>query len=328
MREAVSFEGDDGTLLVLSDQMPYFQTQVSVAKVPTALAFYLRNTVYYITGAMITIASTMLLYVVMSHGVVEVLNLLELQRVGTIIWIGRPLLVVRSLTAVALLSTSTLELVFIGSISSFEVVQDPWYKTLLAANEITWMVVIVNDIAVAFTQSYTTYYATPNSILMWLVVMTWSFASPMTHSMTIAKQCQQTQVDFQPVCQSASLAIGHVPRLAAIVWVVFGCNALCYVATRLLVQPPAPSRVKSIFVYAGARYVFMSTKWIQHDVYYMDRMSAALNGILTLRYGNTMLALDIKLWRTFQVEMLQCPPPSNNVAGGAQYALPLALEPK
>ncbi|KAF0717447.1 Aste57867_2285 [Aphanomyces stellatus] len=128
-REVVTFEGDNGTLTVLTEQMPNYQTQVSVAEMPTALAFYLRNTVYYITGAMMGIASFMLLYVLISHGMVEVLNCLKLQRVGALVWIGRPLLVVRSLTAIALLSTATLQLVFNGSISYFEVVQDPWYKT-------------------------------------------------------------------------------------------------------------------------------------------------------------------------------------------------------
>ncbi|KAF0687551.1 Aste57867_20670 [Aphanomyces stellatus] len=210
IREVVTFEGDTGTLTVLTHQMSHFENQVNVAEMPTALAFYLRNTVYYITGAMIGIASIMLLYVLISHGMVEVLNCLELQRVGALVWIGRPLLVVRSLTAVALLSTSTLQLVFNGSISYFDVIQDPWYKTLLAANEITWMVAIVNDIAMALTQDYTAYYATANSILVWLVVMTWSFASPIRHSMSINKQCQLTQVDFQVVCESASITIGLV----------------------------------------------------------------------------------------------------------------------
>ncbi|KAF0687552.1 Aste57867_20671 [Aphanomyces stellatus] len=330
-REVVSFEGDNGTLTVLTDQLSPYQGQVNVAEQPTALAFYLRNTVYYITGALIGLASIMLLYIIFSRGLVEVMNLLELQRVGALVWIGRPLLVVRSLTAVALLSTSTLQLVFNGSISYFDVVQDPWYKTLLAANEITWMVAIVNDIAMAVTRDYTTYYATPNSILVWLVVMTWSFASPIRHSMSINKQCQLAQVDFQVVCESASITIGYLPRLIAIVGIVFGCNTLCYVTTRLLMKHPTPTRVDSIFVYAGARYLLMSSQWIHNDVYYMDRMSAVLNGTLTLRHGNTMFGLDIKLWRIFQVEIPQelgIPLNNTELAVAATYALPITLLPR
>ncbi|KAF0687574.1 Aste57867_20693 [Aphanomyces stellatus] len=329
-REVVSFQGDVGTLTVLTDQLSQFQGQVNVAEIPTTLAFYLRNTVYYITGAMIGIASIMLLYVLVSRGMVEVTNCLELQRVGALVWIGRPLLVVRSLTAVALLSTSTLQLVFNGSISYFDVVQDPWYKTLLAANEITWMVAIVNDIAMAVTRDYTTYYATPNSILVWLVVMTWSFASPITHSMSINKQCQLAQVDFQVMCESASITIGHLSRLTGIVAIVFGCNALCYVTTRLLVKQPPHTQVDSIFVYAGARYLFMSSNWIYTDVYYMDRMSAVLNGILTLRHENTLFGLDIKLWRTFQVEIPPAhdlPPDNHELSASAKHTLPISLFP-
>ncbi|KAF0687573.1 Aste57867_20692 [Aphanomyces stellatus] len=192
------------------------------------------------------------------------------------------------------------------------------------------MVAIVNDIAMALTQDYTAYYATANSILVWLVVMTWSFASPIRHSMSINKQCQLTQVDFQVVCESASITIGYLPRLVAIVGIVLGCNTLCYVTTRLLVKHPAQSRVESIFVYAGARYLFMASQWVHNDIYYMDRMSAVLNGTLTLRHGNTMFGLDIKLWRIFQVEIprdLDIPPTSHELAVAVKNALPITLVP-
>ncbi|KAF0690115.1 Aste57867_18509 [Aphanomyces stellatus] len=301
-REAVSFQGDVGSIAVLTE-FATTQYQANGAEEPTTIAFYLRNTVVYITAMMIAIASIVLVYVGLSHGRIEVLNLLELQRVGAMVWIGRPLLVVRSLTAVALLSTSTLELTFNGYLSFFHVVQDPWYTTLLAANEVTWLVAIVNDIAMAWTQEYTIYYATINSLFVWLVVVALSFASPIGHTMTIAQTCDMTHVDFQIVCSSGTLAIGYVSRVVTVVGVVLGCNVLCFAAARRMLPPPAPSKINSIFVYAGARYLFVTTDWIVRDVYYMDRVSAMLNGILTLRSSQTMFGIDIKLWRAFRVDL-------------------------
>ncbi|KAF0684482.1 Aste57867_23544 [Aphanomyces stellatus] len=323
-REAVSFQGDVGSISVLTE---YATThyQANSAEEPTTVAFYLRNTVLYITGMMIAIASIVLVYVGLSRGCIEVLNLLELQRVGAMVWIGRPLLVVRSLTAVALLSTSTLQLVFDGFLSSFHVVHDPWYKTVLAANEVTWLVAIVNDIAMAWTQEYTIYYATTNSLLVWLVVVALSFASPIEHIMTIAQSCDTPHVDLQVVCSSGTLAIGFVSRVATVVGVVLGCNIMCFVVARRVLGPPAPSKINSIFINAGAKYLFVTTDWIVDDVYYMDRVSAMLNGILTVRSNQLMLGIDIKLWRAFRVDLPPEMGASEAHAAAIKYGLPLPL---
>ncbi|KAF0684941.1 Aste57867_23098 [Aphanomyces stellatus] len=326
-REAVAFEGDHGTLTVLTNFLTSVALEVTGAETATAMAFYLRHTVMSITGAMIVLALVALLYIVVSRGRVEIWNLFLLERVGALVWCGRPLLFLRSLTAIVLLSTSTLHLVFSGNISYFDVTSTPWYTTLLAANEVTWMVAIVNDIAMAVTRDYTPYYATLNSILVWLVTLTLSFLLPISHSLTIAKQCQIVQVDFQVSCDCGQLTLGHLSRLATVVCVVTCCNALCYAATRCIVGRPAPATVQSIFVHAGARYLFTTATWVCRDVYYMDRMSAALNGILTFRWGDKIHGFDVKLWCIFRVaapaDVLI--PANHALAPAAQYALPLSL---
>ncbi|KAF0692887.1 Aste57867_16089 [Aphanomyces stellatus] len=326
-REAVALEGDNGSLTVLTEYLTPVELQVNPAEAPTVMAYYLRNTVLYITVAMIVLASVMLVYMVLSRGYIEVLNLFELQRVGAFVWCGRPLLLVRSLTAVALLSTSTLQLVFNGILSYFQVTPTPWYTTLLAANEVTWMVAIVNDIAMAVTRDYTPYYARLNSVLVWVITASLSLAKPLSHSLTIDKQCHVIQVDFHIECTTGMLTMGRVTRLAAILVVIASCNALCYVVTRAYLHQLPPTKVDSLFVYAGARYLFTTATWVYDDVYYMDRMSAVLNGILTLRWRNTIHGLDVKLWRAFHVDV---PtnwdiPATQDLAASATYALPLSL---
>ncbi|KAF0713850.1 hypothetical protein As57867_004173, partial [Aphanomyces stellatus] len=215
-REVVRFEGDFGNMTLLSSSFDSMSNSVSAIEYPTDLTFYLRKIVAYVTYAMISVAALVLIFVGLSRGHVEVLNLLELQRVGAIVWIGRPLLFVRSLTAVGLLSTANLALVYNGFVSYFIVTQNPWYKTLLAANEVTWMVAIVNDIAMAFTREHTIYYATINSILVWLATAILGLTTPVQHSATTNKQCSVIQMDFQVVCTSGVVAIGRLSRLALI----------------------------------------------------------------------------------------------------------------
>ncbi|KAF0682812.1 Aste57867_25111 [Aphanomyces stellatus] len=327
LREAVSFEGDYGTLAVLTEYSFPYGSHVNEAEESTSMAFYLRNTVRYVTWIMILVAAIVLLYILIGFDAIEVWNILSMHRVGSLVWVGRPLLVVRSFTAVALLSTCTLELVFNGNISYFQVVQDPWYKIILAANEVTWLVAVVDDITMALTREFTSRYAMVSSIVIWLFAVTLGFTSPMSHSMTIAKRCHVAQVDFHIVCDSGVLAIGHFARLAMIVVVVFVSNGLSYAATRILMREPPRNKINSHFVYAGARYLFTSSKWIFNGVYYMDRMSAVLNGIITLQWGAVLYGLDIKLWRVFHVDVpnqfLQSNP---ELAAAAQFALPLTLD--
>ncbi|KAF0714592.1 Aste57867_3798 [Aphanomyces stellatus] len=315
-------------MTLLSSSFDSMSNSVSAIEYPTDLTFYLRKIVAYVTYAMISVAALVLIFVGLSRGHVEVLNLLELQRVGAIVWIGRPLLFVRSLTAVGLLSTANLALVYNGFVSYFIVTQNPWYKTLLAANEVTWMVAIVNDIAMAFTREHTIYYATINSILVWLATAILGLTTPVQHSATTNKQCSVIQMDFQVVCTSGVVAIGRLSRLALILGMVLGFNLGCFVIAKCLVRRQLPPAAKCLFLYAGTRYLFMTNRWTYKNVYYMDRASAILNGILTLRWKQAMFGLDIKLWRTFRVDLWDESdiPVDHPLSEATSFALLLCLE--
>ncbi|KAF0698434.1 hypothetical protein As57867_010898, partial [Aphanomyces stellatus] len=315
-REMVRFEGDVGSISLLSQYMTTVRYSINEIEFPTNLSYYLRKTVSYITFAVIVLASLVLVYIVLSRGYIEALNLFELQRVGAIVWIGRPLLFVRSLTAVGLLSTASLELTFDGFLSYFQVIKAPWYKTLLAANEVTWMVAIVNDIAMAFTREYTMYYATVNSVMIWLLTAMLGLQFPVSHSVTIDVQCSWVQVDYQVECSSGVISIGYLSRMVLIIGLVIGSNVFCYAITRCLVRNSNPSVLNSIFLYGGTRYLFMTKDWTNNNMYYIDRASAVLNG------------LDIKLWRTFQVDLSDEPdvPQNAALAQAVAYALPLHVE--
>ncbi|KAF0718916.1 Aste57867_1395 [Aphanomyces stellatus] len=330
-REVISLEGDIGSINLITEYISPLSQPIDPAEMPMIFSSYICSVVRYITSVMIVVAGFMLVYVFLSRGHIEVWNLFELQRVGAIVWVGRPLLFVRSLTAISLLSTCTLQLFTTGYISYFAVMPTLWYKTILAANEVTWLVAIVNDLSMVVTQEYTVYYCTINSIAVWLVTATLSVAFPTKHNMAISKQCQLVQVDLQVVCTSANLVIGDVSRLVTLIVVVVACNVFCYLITRAIVRSPHRPRVHSNMLCAGAIYLFETSSWIYNDIYYMDRVSAAVNGILTVQYDHVMYGLDIKLWCTFQIPMVYIndnddgmSPPSF-IATRAKLALPLRV---
>ncbi|KAF0688220.1 Aste57867_20090 [Aphanomyces stellatus] len=198
---------------------------------------YLHGGVQYVTGASILLASLVVVYFVLCRGHVEVANLFLVERVGALVYIGRPLLFVRSITALGLLSTSTLHL-------------PSTVQTFLAANEVTVLVAIVNDIA---TREFTPAYAGWDSHAVWLATAALTIDAPVTHAVSVAKRCTVTHLDFEITCDSANVTIGHASRLVAVVTLVLVSNLVSYVGE----CPTAPASP------AAARRITFSLRWGQ-----------------------------------------------------------------
>ncbi|OQR95192.1 hypothetical protein ACHHYP_00224 [Achlya hypogyna] len=301
-REAVAFQGDAGNLTILTDlELPLLQ-QARTWELSQDFAQYCRAGVWYVTFVMLFVAAIACGYMVAARGHFEGLNMLELSRVGGIVWVGRPLLFLRSLTALCLLSTATFNLQTTGYISYFAAVPTPWYKTWLASSEATWLVSVVNDIALVFTKEYSVYYVTPNSALVWFVVAVLAYSAPVKAHVALHHDCDIAEMNLQVVCTSGDIAIGQITRLVMLAIIVVACNMVCYGVARTVVRKPH-CYVKSLLLSSGAKYLFLHSGRIFDDVYYLDRASAALAGVLTYRRGQTMYALDIKLWRVFAIPL-------------------------
>ncbi|EQC28803.1 hypothetical protein SDRG_13484 [Saprolegnia diclina VS20] len=241
-RQVVRFQGDNGTLTLLSEYIePVAQATLSW-QLPQSAARYASIGTTYVTYCLLVLAATTAGYILLSCGHVEGWNMATLNSVGGMVWVGRPLLLLRSMTAMGLLSTSALDLAFDGRISGFIALQNPWYTTCLAASEVTWFVAVVNDVAMALTQAYTISYATLNLAIVWLVAAVLSIQHPVQHSASLLPTCTIEQIDWQLVCESASIQIGRPTRLVTLVGTVFTCNCLCYLVTRLMRQVPLHDR--------------------------------------------------------------------------------------
>ncbi|OQR80732.1 hypothetical protein ACHHYP_17278 [Achlya hypogyna] len=325
-REVVSFVGDVATLTLMTTYTSAVSRSPALWELSTIVASYARACVQYVTFVMIFVALMAALYIVMSRGHVEGLNMLVLNRVGGIVWIGRPLLFVRSLTAVCLLSTGTLTLGYKDGYSAFASTSNPWYKTWLAASEVTWLLSVVNDVLMVVTLEYTPYCATPNSLLVWLISAVLSATYPVEHTAELSRdQCYAAAIDFQVICSTATIGIGSTARLLTLILLVVACNVVVYVVVRITLRETPTSDIDSLFLYAGARYLFWHSKWKYHDVYYLDKASAVLNGILPLRWRGRLFALDIKLWRVFVMDVPDKSPvpPGHEFFLASQSAMPL-----
>ncbi|EQC26747.1 hypothetical protein SDRG_15397 [Saprolegnia diclina VS20] len=273
-REVISFQGDAGNMTLLSDFASPLAELTQEWQVTANVAQYLHAGVIYVTGVMIAVAFMSAMYMLTSCGHYEGLNMLELGRVGGIVWVGRPLLVLRSMTAICVLSTATLELQFSGYMSAFSTMRDPWYKTLLAANEVTWLVSIVNDISLVVTQEYSTYYVMVNGLVVWALVATLTAVLPVDANTSIDLQCT-LQVDFQAICTSGSIEIGQFARLQLLIGIILVCNIVCFYMVKLSLKAKPTCHVTSLLLSSGAKYLYAHSDRVYNGVYYLDRASAA-----------------------------------------------------
>ncbi|KAF0683320.1 Aste57867_24624 [Aphanomyces stellatus] len=299
-RDVIRFEGDAGAIHLLTEQVIPTNQSPQGHEYPTAFAMYVRTVVQYVTGVMLGVAGLVLFYVVSSRGLVEGMNLFELNRVAGIVWVGRPLLLLRGVTALGLLSTATLELHIQHGVSYFRVLTLPWYKTILGAGEAVWLVYVVHDLFMVWTKQYTLFYAGSSSILVWVVVAMLTLVNPVMHQVMVEPQCQISQMDLQLECQSGLVQMGHVRRLYCLLGVIGLCNFVCAVAAwycKRRVEDIQDER--SLLLSAGAKYLFESSHWTRNHVYYIDPASALLNGLVSWRWRTTLYVLDIKLWRVF-----------------------------
>ncbi|KAF0687097.1 Aste57867_21178 [Aphanomyces stellatus] len=302
-RDVLSFEGDVDTITVLSGfTRPYLAT-TNPAEIPHSLSLYFTVAIQYVTMVLLSIATLVVVYVVVHRGRVEAWNLIKINRVGGIVWIGRPLLMLRATSAICLLSTSELLLAQRGGnmtkfqrddLTGLSVVQ-----TILISGEVCWLTYILNDVFSVVTKGYTRRYAALSSILVWSITALLQLAAPLTVQATLARSCARVNLDV--VCTVGTIQVGSVMRSTTLVWLSYACIAAAFAvqATRRARTPPAS--VPSLFLYSLGGYTFYFDEWTLDNVVYLDKASAFLNGLVVVDYANVLYLLDVKTWRSYAI---------------------------
>ncbi|KDO35147.1 hypothetical protein SPRG_01214 [Saprolegnia parasitica CBS 223.65] len=303
-REVVTFSSADGAYTVLSGRNPVHIGPVNPLEVPVNVALYFRGVLLYVSSVLFFVACLACGYIVSSHGHIEGYNMLALNRVTGLVWIGRPLIFLRGITAVCLLSTAKLDLM--QSHGFFYLVSVPqlWLTTVMAAGETTWLVFILNDAFSVATHQYTSLYAAPSSLLVWLVAAIWTLTLPVDHYTDVHRTCIVPAVDLQLVCDSGVIFIGDLSRCLGLLGLVVGLVIASYGIQRLRFPNATDTGIRSHLLYATAYHHFKQDTWVFHGVYHIDRASAVINGLLSLQLRDRrMLLLDIKTWRLFALNL-------------------------
>ncbi|KDO33494.1 hypothetical protein SPRG_02302 [Saprolegnia parasitica CBS 223.65] len=304
VREVVSFVGDTGEALTILSGRNTISTQaVNGMEVPVNVSHYCRRLLLFITFILATVAMLVVVYALRARGAIEGLNMFCINRVAGLVWIGRPLLLLRGTTAICLLSTATLDLTQVVGFYAFAPSTPAWYTTIMASGEITWLVFILNDAFSLVTKQHTARYGMEASLGVWAGLAIGTFLLPVRPLVTLARACDVSAVDFQVECRSGVVAIGRMRRFAGIVGGTTATVVLVYLLERWLRPRAASAPAHSHLLYATAKYHYATDGWIVDGVYYVDRASAVLTGLLSFEWRRTMYILDIKTWRQYAIDV-------------------------
>ncbi|KDO20669.1 hypothetical protein SPRG_13421 [Saprolegnia parasitica CBS 223.65] len=300
VREVVAFEGDVASVTVLSSPKPVSTTAASPYELPSNVAVYFRALCQYISLVLLLLALLAAVYTVLNGFTSDGRNLWKINRVGGMVWVGRPLLFLRSVTALCILSSADLSLQRIGTVSRL-VTRDVTPLTIvtkvLVAGEGCWLAYIACDICMVFTREYTASYAGKAAIAVWALAALLSVFSPVTHHASIDRRCTVVTTDLQLTCASGVVTIGSRSRLLSLALIALLAPFLLYLHNRLRYAMSPPRFRPSYMLSCGAECLFATDGWVAGGVRYVDFASAALTGLLVLPYKHRIYVFDIKTWR-------------------------------
>ena len=284
-REVLAFDGDIASFAVISTTSHVVSMAANTIEMPLNVVLFLRTLCQYVSGVLAGIALVAIGYTLLNAFTTEGRNLFLLNRVAGAVWIGRPLLCVRSLTALCILSTATLQLQRTDFVTTATTSRQDVSRTLLtfskvlAASELGWLVYMLEDVFMIYTREYATRYTTKTALLTWLVATVLSFASPVEHSVRLQPSCTIVEMDFSLACQNGDVAIGSRRRLLVLVAIAIGISSAFFAIARLVgARARVVDAYESHLTSCGAKYLFESTYWVHDHVLHLDYASPRSRG--------------------------------------------------
>ncbi|OQS04105.1 hypothetical protein THRCLA_03621 [Thraustotheca clavata] len=285
-REAISFEGDNGTFNLIS----YAYTKQEMTKLsPSAasIGYYFWYGSATTTTVLVVIATIVILLGLKTRSSTWCLFF---HRIASSVWLSRWTICVRSMTAASCLATAPM---------STGMPRDQLYIlvnstrtpliSLILSGEVAWITYVVHDMLLPLTGHRTRMYAVLSSNLAWLIVAIIDIWWPVETSITIDRNCNLVAMFFQVTCSSATISVGHWTRFVLIYAVNIATVVLSYYIA-LIAMTVKSSMPAALLVPASA------TAYLCDVDITKDQATAALCGIFSVVKRRRACWFDTKLW--------------------------------
>ncbi|OQR93633.1 hypothetical protein ACHHYP_02398, partial [Achlya hypogyna] len=292
-REVMAFEGDVATLVLISSAYSGQAYVTSDRPMPDATA-----AIYYavvVTTVLLgTVGVFTVIYAFHINYHVTGRNLFFFNRIVGSVWIGRPILVLRGLSALFILSTSQLALVSTHGSARFVFAPRPWWATTLIAGEATWLTYVINDLLFLFWPTTTRFYAPLSSILTWLVLIVVEFSSPVNATLALDRQCRAVDMDAGVVCSSGLLEVGSPSRLLLLLGLQLFTVGVAIAVGYLYTINRVTNVQDTCLLLSGIGAAMLTP--VQPDSNNYDAVSCVLCGLVPFSYRKRRLVFHLTLW--------------------------------
>ncbi|OQR91499.1 hypothetical protein ACHHYP_04659, partial [Achlya hypogyna] len=295
LREVVSFQGDTATVVLMSERVETTPLTLSGNEIPRTTCLYLWYLVVTTTAMLALVAATLIgLTACRPHDIPQG-YIGRFNRIAAPVWVGRPVLLGRGLTAIVTLSTAPIGFKASNSFGVFQAAPRSVLASLVTASESTWISFVISDVLLVATGHYTKWYAPLGSLLAGLATFCIDLASPVAATATLNRSCARNNVDAQLTCTRGTVQIGFSVRAALMLAIQLLSLLVAYLVVRWRLdrraRPPPPPDVPflipaSVLEFSGA----------PPDVWAMHPALAVLCGYVHV--GSHIF--DAKLWMTFQ----------------------------
>ncbi|RHY13745.1 hypothetical protein DYB32_010903, partial [Aphanomyces invadans] len=293
-REVVSFEGDWRILPLVSDKYDPIINEARALEVPKSACQYLWVVSVVVSVVLLSVGTLVTLYSMYLRGRIVGRNLFRFNRIVGAVWLGRPFLLVRGMTAVVVLSTSPLIFRVHNEYTQFEFAPRTFVQSMLVSGEAMWISYVVNDFLLLLTRNSQPHFAPISTCLGWLIYLLYDVSSPYKVEANIDRQCFVTMRTRQIVCESGFVAIGDYTRAVTYVFIQLACIAGAFVAVRLwqCIRPSQPKSYNGHLLLSGTATAFLHKETLANGAWVVDRASCVMCGLITVG----KFIFDLKLW--------------------------------
>ncbi|KAF0689514.1 hypothetical protein As57867_018953, partial [Aphanomyces stellatus] len=226
-------------------------------------------------------------------------NLFWFNRIVGFIWVGRPLLFVRGVTAVLVLSTTQLALVEpIAGHSRFAFAPRSVLASMVLAGEATWLLYVSQDFLTIALNRFTKVYGPISCLAAWVALVALELASPVLPIATLDRHCTAHDMDNSVQCVSGVLQIGNLARFVEIFAVMGAAMLAALVLGHVGVLMCFRRRDDEIPTrhLLGVADLYVASEAGQAERWTLDKVSCLMAGLVSLAWGHHSFTFDIKLW--------------------------------
>ncbi|KAF0720155.1 Aste57867_510 [Aphanomyces stellatus] len=294
-REVVSFEGDNGIFTLLSNKYNPTINQAQALEVPKSACQYLWVVSAVVSSILGFVAILVATYSFLIRGRVVGRNLLHFNRIGGSVWLGRPFMMVRGMTAIILLSSSPIHFITHNNYSRFAFQPRSLFDEMVVAGEAMWITYAINDVLLVLTRHSQPRFAPLSAWLGWIIYVVMGASNPYVVDMIIDRACSINIAGNKITCVSGTVQIGDIHRATLFASIQFMCIVFAFLSTRLwyvYTKHEPGSSINGHLLLSGTATAFVHKDMLRHGAWLIDRASCVLCGLLTYRD----FVFDVKLW--------------------------------